>query len=62
MSNHMKNHIYLAAKVVQIKNYILQEARKKFLFFKKMKLTIDVVVVIEHKGIYEQPNMEIKLF
>ena len=62
MSIHMKNHIYLAAKVVQIKNYILQEARKKFLFFKKMKLTIDGVVIIEHKGIYEQPNMEIKLF
>ena len=62
VSTNMKNHIYLTAEVLQVKNDIFQEAGKKFLFFKKMKITIYGVVIIVHEGIYEQRNIEIKVF
>ena len=62
VSIHMKNHIYLAIEVVQVKNAILQKSLKKFLFFKKMKLTIYGVVIIEDGAIYKQRNMETKVF
>ena len=45
-SIHLKNHQYNATELFKLKNYLSPEIVKEILFLKKMKLTVERVVII----------------
>ena len=61
-SIHLKNHQYNATELFKLKNYLSPEIVKEILFLKKMKLTVERVVIIQLERTYEQRDMELRMF